>query len=71
MEDICMNLSLKWDHNDGGIDRECEPAQLEQASGFAAEMRDTKSHLLYQLEQFNEKWQRTRRPPVDRHGPEN
>ena len=24
VEDICENLSLKWDHNDGGLDRECE-----------------------------------------------
>jgi hypothetical protein len=24
VEDICMSLSLGWDHNDGGLDRECE-----------------------------------------------
>ena len=49
VEDICMNLSLKWDHNDGGLDRECEWRGWSKR-GFARR-RDAR-HVVFKV-----KWQ--------------
>lgn len=49
VEDICMNLSLKWDHNDGGLDRECEWRGWSKR-GFAR--RRAARHVIFKV-----KWQ--------------
>jgi hypothetical protein len=49
VEDICMNISLKWEHNDGGLDGECEWRGWSKR-GFAR--RRAARHVIYTV-----KWQ--------------